>query len=153
MSNTVKALEKRRRKFLIEKITWCLIIIFGNLLFCLVERNIFLCVALVSAIDSRISNAVQQSSKLSMTKVLKNGRMETTVSAEREPQKENSTDLWKKNVFFSSQVCDFYIEKVNLPEMTIFYVNQNYLSYKDNKKMLTYRLSVKLCHCWISLRT
>ena len=113
----------------------------------------FLCVAPVSAIDSEISNAVQQSSKLSMTKVLKNDRMETTVSAERELQKENSTDLWKKNGIFSSQVCDFYIEKVNLPEMTISYVNQSYLSYKDNKKMLTYRLSVKLCHCWISLRT
>ena len=41
MSNTVKGLEKRRRKFLIEKIAWCLVIIFGNLLFCLVERNIF----------------------------------------------------------------------------------------------------------------
>ena len=54
-----------------------------------------------------------------MIKVLKNGRMETTISAEREPQKKNSTDLWKKNGFFSSQVCNFSIEKVNLPEMTI----------------------------------
>ena len=53
---------------------------FGNLPLCLVERNIFfVCVAPVSAIDSGISNAVQQSSKLSMTKVLQNGRMETAI--------------------------------------------------------------------------
>ena len=120
---------------MIEKIAWCLVIIFGNLLLCLVERNIFLCVAPASAIDSGILNTVQQSSKLSMTKVLENVRMETTISAEREPQKKNSPDLWKKNGFFSSQVCDFSIEKVNLPEMTIFYVNQGCLSYKDNKKI------------------
>ena len=94
-----------------------------------------MCVAPVSAIDSGISNAVQQSLKLSVTKVLKNGRMETTISAEREPQRKNSTDLWRKNGFFSSQVCDFSIQKANLPEMTIFYVNQGYLSYKDNKKI------------------
>ena len=94
-----------------------------------------MCVAPVSAIYSGISNAVQQSSKLSLTKVPENDRMETTISAEREPQKKDSTDLWWKNVFSSSQVCDFSIEKANLPEMTIFYVNQGYLSYKDKKKI------------------
>ena len=94
-----------------------------------------MCVAPVFAIDSGISNAVQQSSKLPMTKVLENGRMETTISAKREPQIKNSTNLWMKNGFFSSQVCDFSIEKANLPEMTIFYINQGYLSYKDNKKI------------------
>ena len=112
-----------------------MVIIFGDLPLCLVERNIFLYVAPVSAIDYGISNAVQQPSKLSMTKLLENGRMETTISAEREPQKRNSTDLWKKNGFFSLQICDFSIEKANLPEMTIFYVNQGYLSYKDSKKI------------------
>ena len=102
---------------------------------CLVERNVFLCVPPVSEIDSGISNVVQQSSKLSETTVLENGGMETTISAEREPQKKKSTDLWKKNDFFSSQVCDFSIEKANLPEIIIFYVNEGYLSYKDNKNM------------------
>ena len=41
----------------------------------------------------------------------------------------------KKNGFFSSQVCDFSLEKANLPENTIFNVNQGYLSYKDIKKI------------------
>ena len=29
----------------------------------------------------------------------------------------------------------FFLEKGNLPEKTIFYINQGYLSYKDNKKI------------------
>ena len=89
----------------------------------------------VSAIDSGISSAVRDSSKLSMTKVLHNGRMETTITAEKDNGKRNSTALWNKNGYFSSQVCDFSLEKANLPKMTIFYVNQAYLSYKDNKKI------------------
>ena len=39
-------------------------------------------------------------------------------------------------MFFS--VCKFVIsllKKQKLPEMTIFYINQGYLSYKDNKKI------------------
>ena len=40
-----------------------------------------------------------------------------------------------KRCFFRSQACDFSLEKQNLPEMTIFYVNQVYLTYKDNKKI------------------
>ena len=59
-----------------------------------------------------------------------------TVSAENDQGKRNSTDLWKKKKgFFSSQVCDFSLEKGNLPENTIFYLNQGYLSYKDNKRI------------------
>ena len=56
-----------------------------------------------------------------MTTVLeKNGRTGMTVSAEDDQGKRNSTDLWEKNVFFSSQVCDISLEKANLPENTIF---------------------------------
>ena len=108
----------------------------GNLLLFLAEK-VFLCVCVapVFVIDSGISNAVQQSLKLSMEKVLENGTLETTISAEREPQKKNSVDRWGKNDFFSSQVCDLSMEKANLPEMTIFYGNQGYLNYKDNKKI------------------
>ena len=49
--------------------------------------------------------------------------------------KRNSTDLWSKEGFFRSQDCDFSLEKGNVPKMTIFYLNQAYLSYKDNKKV------------------
>ena len=71
-----------------------------------------------------------------MTKVLeKNGRTEMTVSTKKEKRKRNSTDLWGKNGFFISQVCDFSLEREYLPENTIFYLNQGYLSYKDNKRI------------------
>ena len=43
--------------------------------------------------------------------------------------------MWKDFGFFSSKICEFNIEKVNMPENTLFYVNQGYQSYKDNKKV------------------
>ena len=65
-----------------------------------------------------------------MTKVLENGngRTELVISPETEEGKKST------NYFFSLPVCDFSLEKTNLPENTIFYINQGYLSYKDNKK-------------------
>ena len=90
-----------------------------------------------ASIDSGISENIKQSSKLTMTKVIENSncRTELAVTANMEQGKKNSTDLWKKNGCFGSQACDFSIEKANLSENTIFYINQGYLSYKDNKKM------------------
>ena len=41
----------------------------------------------------------------------------------------------EKKCFFISQVCDFFLEKTNLPENTLLYLNQGYLSYKENKKI------------------
>lgn len=32
-------------------------------------------------------------------------------------------------------MCDFSLEKANLPQNTIFYLTQGYLSYKDNKRI------------------
>ena len=43
--------------------------------------------------------------------------------------------MWKDFDFFGSEICEFNIEKVNMPEHTLFYVNQGYQSYKDNKKV------------------
>ena len=48
----------------------------------------------------------------------------------------------KKKGFFSSQFFDFSLEKGNLPENTIFYLNQGYLSYKDNKKIYYFDLYI-----------
>ena len=36
---------------------------------------------------------------------------------------------------FGTETCDFSIEKANMPENTVYYVNQGYQSYKDNKKV------------------
>ena len=91
---------------------------------------------MTSSIDSGISSAVKESSKLSITKTLFDGRVETTITAEKDTGcRRNSTDLWHKNSYFKAEVCDFSLEKANMPENTIFYVNQGTLSYKDNKKI------------------
>ena len=96
------------------------------ILICLASR--------VSLIDSGMSHTIQSASKLSMSKAFEKGKTEMGISVEKEQGKRNSIDLWKKNGFFSSQVCDLSLEKANLPENTIFYINQGYLSYKYNKK-------------------
>ena len=50
-------------------------------------------------------------------------------------EKPKSVNMWKDFCFFGSEICEFNIEKVNMPENTLFYVNQEYQSYKDNKKV------------------
>ena len=52
-----------------------------------------------------------------------------------EKKKSKSVSMWKDFGFFGSEICEFNIEKVNMPENTLFYVNQGYQSYKDNKKV------------------
>ena len=88
-------------------------------------------------IDHGISAAVKDSTKLSITKSVFDGRMETTITTEKDPDgfKRNSTDLWPSYGYFKQQACDFLVEKANMPEMTANYVNQAYVSYKDNKKI------------------
>lgn len=69
-----------------------------------------------------------------MTKSMFDGKIETTITAEKDTGiKTNSVNLWPKYDYFISQACDFLLEKANMPEMNIFYVNQASLSYKDNK--------------------
>ena len=96
------------------------------ILICLASR--------VSPIDSGLSHTIHSTSKLSMSKVFEQGKTELSISVEKEQGKRNSIDLWKKNGYFSSQLCDFSWEKTELPENTVFYISQGYLSYKDNKK-------------------
>ena len=86
-------------------------------------------------IDTGISQAIRDSSKISMTKNIFEGRVETTLTAEKTSFKKNTIDVWKSSGYFNQQRCDFSIEKANLPEMSILYINQAYQSYKDNKKV------------------
>ena len=45
-----------------------------------------------------------------------------------------SLTMWTRNVFFADECCDFSLEKTNLPDNTLLYVNQGYPSYKEGKK-------------------
>ena len=56
-----------------------------------------------------------------------------TLNSEEKVKK--SFDLWENFWYFSTESCDFSIEKANLPENTIFYINQGYQSFKDAKKV------------------
>lgn len=62
-------------------------------------------------------------------------RVETTVTAEKTSFKRNTTDFWKDFGYFKQQPCDYLVDKENLAENSIIYLNQGYQSYKDNKKV------------------
>ena len=72
-----------------------------------------------SIVDLEISAAVKDSTNLSITKSVFDGRMETTITAEKDHAafKHNSTDLWPNYRYFKQQSYDFSLEKAKMPEM------------------------------------
>ena len=71
-----------------------------------------------------------------LTKITENAGARTEMSLSTSSlEKPKSVNMWKDFGFFGSEICEFNIEKVNMPENTLFYVNQEYQSYKDNKKV------------------
>ena len=61
---------------------------------------------------------------------------EATITAEKNlaPQA-TSTDLWPQYSHFKQQCCEFFLQKSNYPEMTLMYVNQATLSYKNDHRI------------------
>ena len=47
----------------------------------------------------------------------------------------NTTCVWSEYGYFKPQLCDFHLDKENYPENSILYINQGYLTIKDNKKL------------------
>ena len=47
----------------------------------------------------------------------------------------SSERVWKQYGFFDARKSDFNVEKVNVPENMLFYLNQSYLTVKKNKKI------------------
>ena len=89
-------------------------------------------------IGSSIGSAIRNSARLSMKKVIENGedRTEVSVSTVNDDEKvKKNIQLWEDFGYFGTESCDFSIEKANLPENTVFYINQGYHSFKDNKKV------------------
>ena len=90
-----------------------------------------------TSVESGISDSIRNASKLTMTKVIENnnGKAQMSITADRDQEKRSITNLWKNYSYLGPQVCGISIEKVNLPENTIFYINQGYFCrVKDNKK-------------------
>ena len=89
-------------------------------------------------IDPSIGSAIRNSAGLSMKKVIENreDRTEVSFSALNGDEKvKRSIQLWEDFSYFRTESCNFSIEKANLPENTVFYINQGYQSFKDNKKV------------------
>ena len=60
--------------------------------------------------------------------------MGLSIAKKDEEKKLKSLTMWTRNVFFADECCDFSLEKTNLPDNTLLYVNQGYPSYKEGKK-------------------
>ena len=89
-------------------------------------------------INSSIGSAIRNSAGLTMTKVIENGddRSEMTVSTVNGEEKvKKSINFWENFGHFGTESCDFSIEIANLPENSVFYINQAYRSFKDGKKV------------------
>ena len=89
------------------------------------------------SVDFSIGNAIQNSSGVNLTKITENDGVRTEMSllTNASEKKPKSVSMWEDFGFFGSEICEFNIEEVNMPENTLFYVNQGYQSYKDNKKV------------------
>ena len=87
-------------------------------------------------IDNGISQAIIGTNKLSMSKNISgDNRVETTITAEKISFKRNTVDVWPSYGYFNQQVCDYGVDKENMPKNSIIYMNQGYQSWKDNKKI------------------
>ena len=91
----------------------------------------------VSSIDAGLSQTVMDSSRLIMTKNYVDGNVsETTITAEKNSvSKHQSTDLWPQHGYFKHQHADFSLQKANMPEMTLTYLNQGSTIYKNDQKI------------------
>lgn len=90
-----------------------------------------------ASIDSSISKNIKSPSKITMTKVIEDSRRrsEIKVSADKNQDKKSNQTVWPSYEYFGFHACEFAIEKANLPENTIFHVNQGCLLYKDDRKI------------------
>ena len=67
-----------------------------------------------------------------MTKnIFVDNRIEITV--EKTSFKRNTVDVWPNYGYFKQQPCNYGMDKENMPEKSIIYLNLGYQSYKDNK--------------------
>ena len=98
--------------------------------------DIFLGLFLSIYSNSGISQAIRDANKVSMSKnIFVNNRVETTITAEKTSFKRNAVDVWPNYGDFKQQACDYGVDKENMPENSIIYMNQRYQSWKDNKKI------------------
>ena len=79
------------------------------------------------SIDASIGSIINSSSGINLKKVYENSEDRTemglSTTKKDEEKKPESVTMWTRNSFFANECCDFSLEKANLPENTLFYVN------------------------------
>ena len=90
-------------------------------------------------IDDSIIQAINHPDRLNLKKVYTGDKNKTEMSIETslgDKPKSKTVNMWSHGGSFSGDCTNFNIEKANLPENTLLYVNQGYKTLKDSKKML-----------------
>ena len=82
---------------------------------------------------SAVSNSVEESSKPSASDSTENVDVKEYDEVIEVLEVENCVGLWLKNGYFGSRACDSFLEKPNMPESTVFYINQAYWNIKDEE--------------------
>ena len=69
--------------------------------------------------------------------IINSGISMTSINAEKDPGcfKLNSIYLWPNDGYFKKQTCYFLVEKADMDELTVFYINQACLGHNFNKKI------------------
>lgn len=102
-----------------------------------------------TSIDNSVSQGIKNSGKIFITKnlVFSDKTVETTLMATKfeNGNDKNTTNIWPGNGYFKQQPCDFGIDKEKFPENSIIYINQCFLTIKDNKKL--YYLISRINEC------
>ena len=106
---------------------------------CFLRNFVCLFVIAVSAVPASNFKKVNLMS-LSKASVENNHNVSTnffaaTIENENETVVVFGDRVWKKHGFFNAIKPDFNMEKVNHPVNTLFYINQAYLTVKNNKKI------------------
>ena len=89
-------------------------------------------------IDSGISQAIRDANKISMSKnIFGDSRVETTVTAKKTSFTRNTVGVWPSSSYFKQQACHHGVDKENMPENSISYMNQGYHLRRIIRKFIT----------------
>ena len=85
-------------------------------------------------IDSSIGSKIRESEEIRLTKTRDGSKTEMQVEMTGSSVKQKQLVAWPRNGFFTGDCDNFKVVKANMPENTVFYVNQAYTTTKDGKK-------------------
>ena len=108
---------------------------------CVIWFSLFLFIELPTTIYSSVSKAINKANVISLTKdIVENDKnVETQILESKCTNKvgnvTSGSRVWSNFGYFSEQMSNFNVGKVNYPENAIICINQAYLTIKNNKKM------------------